>query len=107
MVKGRIQPNLTGLSFALDSFSLESANHSMPAWQVGPKGSGATGDIARIATFLDRFPRISLGRFPSPLTQATLENGCRFWIKDDGGCSEIYGGNKVRKLEFLLAAAQH
>lgn len=65
------------------------------------------GDIARIAASLDQFPRISLGTFPSPLTQATLENGRRFWIKDDGGCAEIYGGNKVRKLEFLLAAAQH
>ena len=35
-----------------------------------------------------------------------MENGSRFWIKDDGRCSEIYGGNKVRKLEYLLARAQ-
>jgi D-cysteine desulfhydrase len=35
-----------------------------------------------------------------------LENGLRFWIKDDGRCSEIYGGNKVRKLEYLLADAK-
>jgi D-cysteine desulfhydrase len=37
---------------------------------------------------------------------ATLENGTRFWIKDDAGCSAIYGGNKVRKFEFLLGSAQ-
>jgi D-cysteine desulfhydrase len=36
----------------------------------------------------------------------TLADGGFFWIKDDGVCSEVYGGNKVRKLEFLLAAAR-
>lgn len=35
-----------------------------------------------------------------------LADGCHFWLKDDGKCSEIYGGNKVRKLEFLLAEAR-
>ena len=40
------------------------------------------------------------------MRQATLANGERFWVKDDGGCSNIYGGNKVRKLEYLLADAQ-
>ena len=63
-------------------------------------------ETALIATSLEEFPRLSLGKFPSPLTRATLENGLQFWIKDDGGCSEIYGGNKVRKLEFLLGAVQ-
>jgi len=63
--------------------------------------------FAPIGTSLDRFPRLSLGRFPSPVKPAKLENGPRFWIKDDGRCSEIYGGSKVRKLEYLLADAQH
>jgi D-cysteine desulfhydrase len=36
----------------------------------------------------------------------TLAGDRRFWIKDDGGCSVVYGGNKVRKLEYLLAPAQ-
>lgn len=63
-------------------------------------------NIGPIWTSLDRFPRLSLGRFPSPVRQAKLENDFRFWIKDDGRCSEIYGGNKVRKLEYLLAAVQ-
>ncbi len=35
-----------------------------------------------------------------------LESGWPIWIKDDGRCSEVYGGNKVRKLEFLLAEAK-
>jgi D-cysteine desulfhydrase len=55
---------------------------------------------------LNRFPRVSLGTFPSPVRRETLDNGSHFWIKDDGGCCEIYGGNKVRKLEYLLADAQ-
>lgn len=55
---------------------------------------------------LNRFPRIMLGDFPSPVRRETLDSGCRFWIKDDGGCLKIYGGNKVRKLEYLLAGAQ-
>jgi 1-aminocyclopropane-1-carboxylate deaminase/D-cysteine desulfhydrase-like pyridoxal-dependent ACC family enzyme len=28
------------------------------------------------------------------------------WVKDDGDTAELYGGNKVRKLEFVLAAAR-
>ena len=40
------------------------------------------------------------------MRQTTLATGERFWVKDDGGCSEIYGGNKVRKLEYLLTNAK-
>ncbi len=47
-----------------------------------------------------------LGNFPTPVRR--LENLGReinypnIWIKDDGRSSEYYGGNKVRKLEFIL-----
>ena len=58
-----------------------------------------------MASVLRRFPRIALGRFPSPVRCAQLATGGRFWIKDDGGCSQVYGGNKLRKLEYLLARA--
>lgn len=56
---------------------------------------------------LNRFPRLRLGVFPTPVRQLALDNGHRFWVKDDSGCSGIYGGNKVRKLEYLLAGARH
>jgi D-cysteine desulfhydrase len=56
-----------------------------------------------MASVLGRFPRIPLGSFPSPVRCGKLASGGRFWIKDDGGCSEVYGGNKLRKLEYLLA----
>ncbi|MBW2181879.1 MAG: pyridoxal-phosphate dependent enzyme [Deltaproteobacteria bacterium] len=46
-----------------------------------------------------------LGSFPTPVQQ--LKNlGCdNLWVKRDDQTSPVYGGNKVRKLEFLLADA--
>lgn len=60
-----------------------------------------------------RFPRLSM--LPHvPLAQATpveplddLDGGhAELWIKRDDLTSELYGGNKVRKLEFLLGEAR-
>jgi D-cysteine desulfhydrase len=54
---------------------------------------------------------ISLGKYPSPVEK--LSNLGRtlgadeVWIKRDDLLSGIYEGNKVRKLEFLLADAQN
>lgn len=53
-------------------------------------------------------PRVSLGVFPTPFYR--LENisgkyGRSIWIKRDDLCGVALGGNKVRKLEFLLAEA--
>lgn len=57
-----------------------------------------------------RSPRIPLGHFPTPLeTMPNLERhlgGPRLWVKRDD-CSGLgAGGNKARKLEFLLADAR-
>lgn len=59
---------------------------------------------------IEQFPRIPLGHFPTPLEpMPNLERqlgGPRLWVKRDD-CSGLgAGGNKVRKLEFLLAQAQ-
>lgn len=49
--------------------------------------------------------RVALGGFPTPVRSAeALRPG--LWLKDDGGCHDLVGGNKVRKLEFLLHAAR-
>lgn len=56
--------------------------------------------------FLRNIPRLSLGRFPSPIKSISIANGKSCWIKDDGSCSGDYGGNKIRKLEYLLAQAE-
>lgn len=48
--------------------------------------------------------RVHLCQTPSPVTSLeALRPG--LWLKDDGGLSPLYGGNKVRKLEFLLHKA--
>ncbi|MEG0780395.1 MAG: D-cysteine desulfhydrase family protein, partial [Oscillospiraceae bacterium] len=58
---------------------------------------------------LNELPRLSLGIYPTPLTK--LEHlsrrvGRDIWIKRDDLCGVALGGNKVRKLEYLLADAK-
>jgi L-cysteate sulfo-lyase len=56
-----------------------------------------------------RFPRIRLGHFPTPLEPmenlSRLLGGPRLWIKRDDCTGLSTGGNKTRKLEFLMAEA--
>lgn len=53
---------------------------------------------------------ISLGEYPTPVERmaglCSLENIRDLYIKRDDLSSPFYGGNKVRKLEFLLAHAK-
>jgi len=59
-----------------------------------------------------RVARAELGRFPSPvepLTAVARElgvSGSESWVKRDDLSSAVYGGNKVRTLELLLAEAR-
>jgi L-cysteate sulfo-lyase len=59
--------------------------------------------------WLDRFPRVSLAHIPTPLEElrnlTTLLGGPRLLIKRDDSTGLALGGNKVRKLEFLMADA--
>ena len=56
-----------------------------------------------------RFPRVRLGHFPTPLEPldnlSKLLGGPRLWIKRDDCTGLSTGGNKTRKLEFLMAEA--
>ena len=54
-----------------------------------------------------RLPWVSLARLPTPVEQTTLhlDRAITFWVKRDDQTSTVYGGNKVRKLEFILASA--
>lgn len=58
----------------------------------------------------EKLPYISLGDFPTPiekLDRLSKEIGVNhLYIKRDDLSGSIYGGNKVRKLEFILAQAQ-
>jgi len=58
---------------------------------------------------LDRFPRVPLATLPTPLEPAqrlSAELGATVWLKRDDLTGLALGGNKVRKLEFLLGAAE-
>jgi L-cysteate sulfo-lyase len=59
---------------------------------------------------LDRFPRVALAHLPTPLepldTLSALLGGPRIWVKRDDCTGLSTGGNKARKLEFLLADAR-
>ncbi|MCU1796887.1 D-cysteine desulfhydrase [Pectobacterium polaris] len=59
---------------------------------------------------LARFPRLTLGHFPTPLEAlpnlSAYLGGPTIYIKRDDATGLATGGNKTRKLEFLLADAQ-
>ena len=55
---------------------------------------------------LDAFPRVRLGVWPTPVEPFAGLDGPgagRIWVKREDLASPRYGGNKVRKLEYLLA----
>jgi L-cysteate sulfo-lyase len=58
---------------------------------------------------LARYPRVKLGHMPTPLERldglTRALNGPEIWIKRDDCTGLSTGGNKTRKLEFLMAEA--
>ena len=59
---------------------------------------------------LETFPRVSLGHFATPLEPmdrlSEVLGGPRIWVKRDDCTGLSSGGNKTRKLEFLMADAE-
>ena len=58
---------------------------------------------------MQEFDKIPLGIYPTPLHRLpnlSRELGTNIWIKRDDMCGVALGGNKVRKLEYLLADAK-
>ena len=58
---------------------------------------------------MNAFDKLSLGLYPTPLYRLpnlSRELGTNVWIKRDDLCGVALGGNKVRKLEYLLADAR-
>ncbi|MEM8653742.1 MAG: D-cysteine desulfhydrase [Pseudomonadota bacterium] len=66
--------------------------------------------MADLSQRLQAFPRTSLGHFPTPLEPldrlSERLGGARIWVKRDDCTGLSSGGNKTRKLEFLMADAQ-
>jgi len=64
----------------------------------------------RFAGLAAGLPLVELAGLPTPVRRldglATRIGAASLWLKDDGPSSPHYGGNKVRKLELLLAAAR-
>lgn len=51
-------------------------------------------------------PSAGLAMLPTPVTEVRVD-GRALWIKRDDLSNPRYGGNKVRKLDLILAAARH
>ena len=54
-------------------------------------------------------PRLELCRLPTPvreLPRLAERTGAPLWMKDDSRTAELWGGNKPRKLEWVLADAE-
>jgi 1-aminocyclopropane-1-carboxylate deaminase/D-cysteine desulfhydrase-like pyridoxal-dependent ACC family enzyme len=72
-----------------------------------PAGQGGVAFplLERFPRLADRVARIPLTSLPTPVERLPIE-GRDAWIKRDDVTAAAYGGNKVRKLEFLLPAAK-
>ena len=76
----------------------------------GARGDGRRRALTPCSTSAGRrcAPRFRTGgsaTAPTPVRRlATLAAGpgCEVWLKDDGAYGSLYGGNKVRKLEWIL-----
>lgn len=57
-----------------------------------------------LSALAPHLPWVELATLPTPLRAQNLDRA-EILIKDDGASGSLYGGNKVRKLEFLLGDA--
>jgi 1-aminocyclopropane-1-carboxylate deaminase/D-cysteine desulfhydrase-like pyridoxal-dependent ACC family enzyme len=73
------------------------------------KGQDVIDLFARHARLAGELPHVPLGLFPTPVGRLERLGSALgvsdLYIKRDDLSGEVYGGNKVRKLEFLLAEA--
>lgn len=64
-------------------------------------------DFKRLIANLDRYKPLSIVSAPTPVRRlSTLDPQRDLWLKDDSLTHSVYGGNKPRKLEYLLAEAR-
>jgi D-cysteine desulfhydrase len=67
-----------------------------------------TGEDGALRDALERLPRLHLAHLPTPLLKVRALDerlGCDVWIKRDDATGGAEAGNKLRKLELLLADA--
>ncbi len=66
-------------------------------------------EYAEIRSLLGKMPKAELGFFPTPfyrLDRLSKELGVQLYIKrDDFTGMSLFGGNKIRKLQYLIGDA--
>ncbi|MEK7865765.1 MAG: pyridoxal-phosphate dependent enzyme [Planctomycetota bacterium] len=62
--------------------------------------------LRRFPSIGERLPWVRLGAFPTPIHRIEGLGVPDLWVKRDDLSGEVYGGNKVRKLELALARAK-
>ncbi len=60
----------------------------------------------RFPALRSTLPHVALGTGPTPVRRLQAVENAEAWCKQDGGYGDAYGGNKVRKLEWVLADAR-
>lgn len=89
------------------------ASHFVSA--CAAEGAGAASVPAEVPLALVRrhpelaaIPRAVLTRLPTPVEALAIDGvpAGALWVKRDDRSSPVYGGNKARKLEFVLGAAR-
>jgi D-cysteine desulfhydrase len=77
--------------------------------RTGELAPGSFALYSRYPELRETLPRLALGKGPSPVVPLTRLSGQLggppLWVKNDGVYGGVYGGNKARKLEFILADA--
>jgi D-cysteine desulfhydrase len=73
-----------------------------------PPAAAAPALFRAFPSLAEHVPWMALGRFPTPVArvEGLLPSSVELWVKRDDESGAVYGGNKVRKLEFLLAEAK-
>ncbi|MFK7751168.1 MAG: D-cysteine desulfhydrase [Sedimentitalea sp.] len=84
-------------------------DNELPIPDPTQSGQAVLSKCKDLAQTLEAFPRVSLGHLPTPLEpmdrlSAEL-GGPRLWVKRDDCTGLSSGGNKTRKLEYLMADA--
>src|SRR5499433_4585833 len=68
-----------------------------------------TTDVSVLSAKLSRFPRLGLAHLPTPLEpmRRLTEHlgGPRLWVKREDATGVGFGGNKLRKLDYVLHEA--
>lgn len=82
----------------------------MPHTQDTTAPSTSAENLAVLKRTLGSFPRVRFGHLPTPLEPmdrlSEMLGGPRLWVKRDDCTGLSSGGNKTRKLEFLMAEAR-